>query len=36
VVHEIVGEQLLEQIEVPVPLDFFGIAANNGLRGFGY
>jgi hypothetical protein len=29
-VDEIVGEQLLENIEVSPPLDLFGISAHNG------
>ena len=35
VVDEIVGEQLLENIEVSPPLDFFGISADNGFCPFG-
>ena len=32
VVDEIVGEQLLENIDVSPPLDLFGISAHNGFR----
>jgi hypothetical protein len=35
VVDEIVGEQFLENIEIPLPLDLFGISADNCFSGFG-
>jgi hypothetical protein len=34
VVDEIVGEKLLEQIEIPAALNFFRIAADDSHRGF--
>jgi hypothetical protein len=34
VVGEVVSEEFLEDIEVPTALNFFGVPADDGLRGF--
>src|SRR5262245_14458705 len=36
VVNKVVGEQFFEHLEVPLALDFLGIAADDSLRGIAY
>jgi hypothetical protein len=36
VVDEVVGEQFLEEDEIALALDLFGVAANHRLEGFGF